>query len=72
MSTRAWKGFDWDAMERLHHKGYITDPVDKARSVVLTEVLVNLNSHIALMQLHLMSYGTTIYAMWQDRRCPQT
>lgn len=23
-------------MERLHHKGYITDPVDKARSVVLT------------------------------------
>ncbi len=24
-------------MERLHHKGYITDPVDKARSVVLTD-----------------------------------
>jgi len=33
----AWKGFDWDAMERLHHKGYITDPVGKARSVVLTD-----------------------------------
>jgi len=35
--TRAWKGFDWDAMERLHHKGYITDPVGKAKSVVLTD-----------------------------------
>jgi hypothetical protein len=23
--------------ERLHHKGYITDPVGKARSVVLTD-----------------------------------
>jgi hypothetical protein len=24
--ARAWKGFDWDAMNRLHEKGYITDP----------------------------------------------
>lgn len=35
--TRAWKSFDWDAMNRLHEKGYITDPVGKAKSVVLTE-----------------------------------
>jgi hypothetical protein len=21
---RAWKGFDWDAMNRLHEKGYIS------------------------------------------------
>ncbi len=34
---RAWKGFDWDAMHRLHEKGYITDPVSKAKSVVFTE-----------------------------------
>ena len=34
---RAWKGFDWDAMERLHKKGFISDPVGKAKSVVLTE-----------------------------------
>jgi hypothetical protein len=34
---RAWKGFDWDAMHRLHEKGYITDPVGKAKSVVFTE-----------------------------------
>jgi hypothetical protein len=35
--ARAWKGFDWDAMDRLHEKGLISDPKSKAKSVVLTE-----------------------------------
>jgi len=35
--TRAWKGHDWAAMDRLHQKGYIADPKGKARSVVITE-----------------------------------
>lgn len=34
---RAWKGHDWDAMDRLFQKGYIHDPVGKVKSVVLTE-----------------------------------
>lgn len=34
---RAWKGFDWEAMGRLHAKGFISDPVGKAKSVVFTE-----------------------------------
>jgi hypothetical protein len=34
---RVWKGFDWEAMNRLHAKGFISDPVGKAKSVVLTE-----------------------------------
>ena len=34
---RAWKGFDWEAMDRLHDKGMIHDPVGKVKSVVLTE-----------------------------------
>jgi len=34
---RVWKSFDWDAMNRLHAKGLISDPVSKAKSVVLTE-----------------------------------
>lgn len=34
---RAWKGQDWGAMERLHAKGYISDPKSKAKSVVLSE-----------------------------------
>jgi hypothetical protein len=35
--ARAWKGFDWEAMNRLHEQGYITDPRGKAKSVVFTE-----------------------------------
>jgi hypothetical protein len=35
--ARAWKGFDWDAMNRLHEQGYVTDPRGKAKSVVFTE-----------------------------------
>ena len=35
--TRAWKGFDWDAMDRLHEKRYISEPRGKAKSVVFTE-----------------------------------
>ena len=35
--SRAWKGFDWEAMNRLHEKGFISNPVGKAKSVVLTE-----------------------------------
>jgi hypothetical protein len=34
--TRAWKGHSWDVMNRLHQKGWISDPVAKAKSVVLT------------------------------------
>lgn len=34
---RAWKGMDWDVLDRLHDKGMITDPVGKVKSVVFTE-----------------------------------
>jgi hypothetical protein len=33
---RVWKSFDWVAMDRLHKKGLISDPVGRAKSVVLT------------------------------------
>ena len=35
--ARAWKGFDWDTLNRLHEKGYIANPVDKAKSVGMSE-----------------------------------
>lgn len=35
--VRAWKSHDWDAMNRLHEKGFIGNPVGKAKSVVMTE-----------------------------------
>ncbi len=34
--ARAWKGFDWETMNRLHEKGFIGNPVGKAKSVVMT------------------------------------
>jgi hypothetical protein len=34
---RAWKGFDWDVLGRLHDKGMIGDPVGKVKSVVFTD-----------------------------------
>ncbi len=33
---RAWKGFDWETMNRLHEKDYISDPRSKAKSVMMT------------------------------------
>ena len=35
--ARTWKSFDWSAMERLHDKELISDPVSRAKSVVLTD-----------------------------------
>ena len=37
IGARAWKSFDWDTMNRLHEKGYISDPKSKAKSVAITE-----------------------------------
>ncbi|HBI36018.1 MAG: hypothetical protein A2015_06215 [Spirochaetes bacterium GWF1_31_7] len=34
---RTWKGYDWDALNRLHENGFISDPVSKAKSVSLTD-----------------------------------
>jgi hypothetical protein len=35
--SRAWKGFDWDSMDRLYEQGFISDPRNKSKSVVFTE-----------------------------------
>ncbi len=35
--VRSWKGHDWDALDRLHRRGMIDDPVGTAKSVVLTD-----------------------------------
>ena len=36
-AARTWKGFDWDVMNALHERGWISDPQGKAKSVVLTD-----------------------------------
>lgn len=35
--VRAWKSYDWAALDRLHEKGLIGNPKSKAKSVSLTD-----------------------------------
>jgi uncharacterized protein DUF6429 len=34
---RAWKGHDWNAMDKLQKKGLILNPRGKTKSIVLTD-----------------------------------
>lgn len=51
---RAWKGFDWDTLDRLYEKEWIENPRGKAKSVVLTEE--GLEKSAALFQQY---FGTS-------------
>ena len=42
--AKAWKGHDWNALNRLHEKGYIADPKNKNKSVTLTTEGNNLSA----------------------------
>lgn len=37
IGVRSWKGYDWEVMNLLHEKGYISNPATKAKSVAFTE-----------------------------------
>ena len=37
LGARAWKGFDWDTMNRLYEKGIYIQSYRKAKSVGMTE-----------------------------------
>ena len=37
MGARAWKGFDWATLNRLHEKGFISNPVGKSKTVAMDE-----------------------------------
>ncbi|NUM60455.1 MAG: hypothetical protein HUU56_17655 [Bdellovibrionaceae bacterium] len=43
---RAWKSFDWDTMDRLHRNGLISDPHNKNKSVVFSEVGLQLSKKL--------------------------
>lgn len=35
--TCAWKGHDWEVLNRLHAKGLISDPKNKNKSIVFSD-----------------------------------
>jgi predicted GNAT superfamily acetyltransferase len=39
--SRAWKVFDWDALNRLHEKGFVTDHNGRAKALIMTEQGLN-------------------------------
>ena len=43
----AWKGFDFEVMNRLHEHGFISDPVNRNKSIWLTEEGVERGRRIA-------------------------
>ena len=36
VGSRAWKGFEFETLDRLHQKGWINNPKGKAKSVAMT------------------------------------
>ena len=35
--VEVWKTLDWETMDRLHEKGFISNPAHRAKSVVLSD-----------------------------------
>ena len=44
--SRSWKGLDRDILNRLHEKGYISNPVGTAKSVVMTDEGIKLSQEL--------------------------
>lgn len=44
--VRAWRGFDWETLDRLYQKGLIANPKSKAKSVALSEEAVKLSDSL--------------------------
>jgi hypothetical protein len=58
--ARAWKGFDWETLNRLQDKGYISNPVGKAKSVAMTEE--GFLKSKALFEKH-FTYKTNVFSL---------
>lgn len=49
---RSWKSFDWDAMNLLHEKGFISNPIGNAKSVILTDAGIERSEHLFRALFH--------------------
>jgi hypothetical protein len=45
--NRAWKTIDWETMNRLHERGFISDPVSHTKSVILTDEGLRMSEQLA-------------------------
>lgn len=67
---RVWKGPDWNVLNRLYEQGIIYDPVNKAKSVVLTdeglaraeELFHTLSASRTRMRVDAMRHGLVVFA----------
>ena len=57
LGVRTWKGHDWQVMNSLHEKGYISNPATKAKSVAFTEDGVRLSKEL-FEKLFALKIGT--------------
>mgnify|MGYP003579557834 CR=1 FL=1 len=56
--VRAWKGLDWDSLNRLHERGYISDPRSKAKSVLLSQEGARMSEELFRKHFGKVSEGT--------------
>src|SRR3989442_1283018 len=54
-AVRTWKGHDWEVLNRLHERGWISNPVSKAKAVALTEEGARLSNE--LFEKHFLRAG---------------
>jgi len=52
---RAWKSFDWDSLNRLYEKDYISNSISKAKSVGFTNEGAKLSKQ--LFEKHFLKHG---------------
>jgi Domain of unknown function (DUF6429) len=55
--TRAWKGIDWEASNRLHQRGLIDDPKNKNKSVIFSDEALALARASAERPFSSVSHG---------------
>ena len=57
---RVWKRIDFEAMDRLHAKGFITDPRSKQESVYLTSEGLDLANRLAAERFTPLRAGANV------------
>lgn len=49
---KAWKGMDWEVMNRLHEKGLISNPKTKNKSIIFSDEGAKLSKELFEKHFH--------------------